>query len=295
MVQAYGRTRHGTRSPGHRVIFLTQCETRVIPVFEKCRKMQNVHLECWNDKSHCQVSVVGLKSLDVSPSNELLLLHMIIKWKLFREILDIDGSEIFGLVLLFKMSIVHCVQKVRSSWQSDWLRNQESVGTHETLQSSCYWQHVWYCKKLFLVKCRRRSPHGQFCQSRRSKVSWLSCTPLHKLTFAVHYRTGSPGHWIPRLLGHKMWPGSMSWSYRTWYDHGEPWLIHGLTTMVEPWLNYARFCRGTPIPVNLDNSPEVDKWLSRNESRINNHLFRYNTKRRITEILFEEHSGLQQS
>ena len=29
--------------------------------------------------SHCQVSVIGLKSLDVSPCNELLLLPMIIK------------------------------------------------------------------------------------------------------------------------------------------------------------------------------------------------------------------------
>jgi len=29
--------------------------------------------------SHCQVSVVGLKSLDVSPCNELLLLPVIIK------------------------------------------------------------------------------------------------------------------------------------------------------------------------------------------------------------------------
>ena len=47
--------------------------------FEKLPKMQNVHLKCWNDKSHCQVSVVGLKSLDVSPCNELLLLPMIIK------------------------------------------------------------------------------------------------------------------------------------------------------------------------------------------------------------------------
>ena len=42
--------------------------------FRKKPKMQNVHLKCWNDKSHCQVSVVGLKSLDVSPCNELLLL-----------------------------------------------------------------------------------------------------------------------------------------------------------------------------------------------------------------------------
>ena len=74
-------------SPGHRVIILTRCETRVFPVFEKMPKMQNVHLKCWNDKSHCQVSVVGLKSLDVSPCNELLLLPMIIKnslaWEYF--------------------------------------------------------------------------------------------------------------------------------------------------------------------------------------------------------------------
>jgi len=74
-------------SPGHRVIILTRCETRVFPVFEKMPKMQNVHLKCWNDKSHCQVSVVGLKSLDVSPCDELLLLPMIIKnslaWEYF--------------------------------------------------------------------------------------------------------------------------------------------------------------------------------------------------------------------
>jgi len=47
--------------------------------FRKMPNMQNVHFKCWNDESHCQVSAVGLKSLDVSPCNELLLLHMIIK------------------------------------------------------------------------------------------------------------------------------------------------------------------------------------------------------------------------
>jgi len=71
--------------PGHRVIILTRCVTRVFPVFEKMPRMQNVHLKCWNDKSHCQVSVVGLKSLDVSRCNELLLLLMIIKNSLARE------------------------------------------------------------------------------------------------------------------------------------------------------------------------------------------------------------------
>ena len=74
-------------APGHRVIILTRCETRVFPVGEKMSEVQNVHLKCWNDKSHCQVSVVGLKSLDVSPCNELLLLPMIIKnslaWEYF--------------------------------------------------------------------------------------------------------------------------------------------------------------------------------------------------------------------
>jgi len=54
------RGRHGTRSwvpgsmghlghllrPGHRVIILTRCETRVFPVFEKMPTMQNVHLRC---------------------------------------------------------------------------------------------------------------------------------------------------------------------------------------------------------------------------------------------------------
>ena len=33
-------------SPGHRVIILTRCETRVFPVFEKMPKMQNVYLKC---------------------------------------------------------------------------------------------------------------------------------------------------------------------------------------------------------------------------------------------------------
>jgi len=54
---------------------------------KKMPKMQNVHLKCWNDKSHLQVCDVGLKSLDVSPCKELLLLPMIIKnslaWEYF--------------------------------------------------------------------------------------------------------------------------------------------------------------------------------------------------------------------
>jgi len=32
--------------PGHRVIILTRCETRVFPVFETMPKMQNVHMKC---------------------------------------------------------------------------------------------------------------------------------------------------------------------------------------------------------------------------------------------------------
>jgi len=72
-------------SPGH------HCDPVWDPSFSGFRKMpnmqQNVHLKCWNDESHCQVSAVGLKSLDVSPCNELLLLPMIIKnslaWEYF--------------------------------------------------------------------------------------------------------------------------------------------------------------------------------------------------------------------
>jgi len=74
--------------PGHQVIILTRCETRGgFPGFRKNAQKQNVHLKCRNDKSHCQVSVVGLKLLDVSPCNELLHLPMIIKnslaWQYF--------------------------------------------------------------------------------------------------------------------------------------------------------------------------------------------------------------------
>ena len=53
--------------PGHWVIILTRCETRVFPVLEKNAQNAKHTLKCWNDKSHCQVSVVGLKSLDISP------------------------------------------------------------------------------------------------------------------------------------------------------------------------------------------------------------------------------------
>ena len=90
--------RHGTRSlshwvnesfgssfpsgsPGHRVIILTRCETRVFFRFsKKCPKCKTY---IWNAEMTkvivSQVSVVGLKSLDVSPCNELILLPMIIK------------------------------------------------------------------------------------------------------------------------------------------------------------------------------------------------------------------------
>ena len=91
------QVRHGTGSLGHRVngsfgsSFTSGSPGRhFYPVwdpnlsgFQKMPKMQYVHLKCWNDKSHCQVSVVGVKSLDVSPCNELL--PMIIKKSLTWE------------------------------------------------------------------------------------------------------------------------------------------------------------------------------------------------------------------
>ena len=54
---------------------------------KKCPKCKTYIWNAEMTKSHSQVSVVGLKSLDVSPCNELLLLPMIIKnslaWKYF--------------------------------------------------------------------------------------------------------------------------------------------------------------------------------------------------------------------
>ena len=63
--------------PGHRVIILTWCETRVFPVFWK--NAQNAKRTFEMLKWQKSVSVFGLKSLDVSPCNELLLLPMIMK------------------------------------------------------------------------------------------------------------------------------------------------------------------------------------------------------------------------
>jgi len=77
-----GHLSHLSR-PGHRVIIFTRCETRVFPVFEKMPKMRNVHLKCWNDKSHCQVSAVELKIHGLC--NDLLLLLMIITTSLTWE------------------------------------------------------------------------------------------------------------------------------------------------------------------------------------------------------------------
>jgi len=59
-----------------------------------------------------------------------------------------------------------------------------------------------------------------------------------------------------------------------WYDLGKPWLDHDYQSMVKPRY-HDRFCRGTPILVNLDLSPEVFKWLSKSGSWINNHLLTY--------------------
>ena len=74
-------------SPGHRVIILIRCEFRVFPVLKKCPKFKTYMWNAEKTKSHCQVSLVGLKSLDGSPCNELLLLPMIIKnslaWEYF--------------------------------------------------------------------------------------------------------------------------------------------------------------------------------------------------------------------
>jgi len=65
-----------------------------------------------------------------------------------------------------------------------------------------------------------------------------------------------------------------------WLNQGSPmvvhygaWSYHGRTMVYLP-LYHGRFCRGTPILVNVHKSPEVDEWLSKSESRINNHLFK---------------------
>jgi len=52
------------------------------------------------------------------------------------------------------------------------------------------------------------------------------------------------------------------------YGDGEAWLDHGMTSMAEPWY-HDQFCRRTSILVNLNNSPEVDKWLSKRGRRTN--------------------------
>ena len=89
--------RHGTRSSGHRVngSFWVIFHVRVTrspghhfdparPEFfrfsKKCTKCKTYIGNAEMTKSHCRLSVVGLKSLDVSPCNELLLLPMIIKF-----------------------------------------------------------------------------------------------------------------------------------------------------------------------------------------------------------------------
>jgi len=70
----------------YRVIHFDPVWDPYFPVFKKCQKCKTY---IWNAEmtSHCQVSVVGLKSLDVSPCNELLLSPMIIKnslaWEYF--------------------------------------------------------------------------------------------------------------------------------------------------------------------------------------------------------------------
>ena len=81
--------RHGTGSLGHRVngsSFWPGVRREFSRFSKKCPKCKTY---IWNAEmtSHCQASVVGLKSLDVSPCNELLLLPMIIKnslaWEYF--------------------------------------------------------------------------------------------------------------------------------------------------------------------------------------------------------------------
>jgi len=67
-------------SPGHRVIILTRRDPSFSGFRKKCTKCKTYIGNAEMTKSHCRLSVVGLKSLDVSPCNELLLLPMIIKF-----------------------------------------------------------------------------------------------------------------------------------------------------------------------------------------------------------------------
>ena len=67
-------------SPGHRVIILTRRDPSFSGFRKKCTKCKTYIGNAEMTKSHCRLSVVGLKSLDVSPCNGLLLLPMFIKF-----------------------------------------------------------------------------------------------------------------------------------------------------------------------------------------------------------------------
>ena len=67
-------------SPGHRVIILTRRDPSFSGFRKKCTKCKTYIGNAEMTKSHCRLSVVGLKSLDVSPCNELVLLPVIIKF-----------------------------------------------------------------------------------------------------------------------------------------------------------------------------------------------------------------------
>jgi len=111
---------------------------------------------------------------------------------------------------------------------------------------------------------------GRVCDTlgeelRSSPTSRPKCSPVE--ASAVVVTVVVPWRVEPCFI----WYGATTYKPQ-WY-YGEPWLDHGMTTTVEPWY-HGQFCRGTPIPVNSDRSPEVDQRLGKNGSRTNDRLQR---------------------
>jgi len=142
-----------------------------------------------------------------------------------------------------------------------------------------------------------------------------SCSPLSLIRVSMKVPVGRPIPLLPLSGIHSTrleaassgGGGCLAWSNHGWTIKGRtmvyfPWFNHVWTVVVVPWLNQGspwsyhgttlvnpgwttvwwRWYDGSvaelliaPIPVTLYKSPEVDEWLYKSGSRINNHLFTY--------------------
>jgi len=223
-------------------------------------------------------------------ADHLTFIGLFISLRIVQDIDLVDWAIIWVFVFEYEYLYVGIKQRHADRlWQFLHCPTPASIGSTTAVAPPALWDEVsaHCCSYVPISQCHPCSYFTEVveglqwvCGARRTtapnhvrlrRSSKFDSSSVSRKRWSINYRTLPHRHCgFYRRRPNHVWSIAVSWLC----NRGKPSLDHGMDTVVEPWY-HGRFYRKTPILVNLNTSPEVDEWLSKIGSKINNHLSTY--------------------